>query len=238
VSSRAEEKAQRRKEREEAEAAAARATGRTRRLQIVGGTILGVALIAVLVAVVAGGGGGGGGGGNGKGPNKDAAPSSAKIPAQQIADFNAAVKASGCTYEKLPIQGRGHTTAKVDYDTNPPASGPHNPTPAQDGKYDPGNQPETEMWVHSLEHGRVVTMYKPGTPQTTIDQLSALFDERLNGTEGYHQLLLQNTTKMPYDVAMVAWGQSLTCKTMNPKVFDAFRAFRKRFVDKGPEFFP
>jgi hypothetical protein len=219
----------------EAEAAAAKSAGRARRLQLAGGVILGLALIGVLVAVVLGGGGGGG---NGKGPNSDAAPSSAKIPAEKIADFDAAVKASGCTYEKLPIQGRTHTTEKVDYDTNPPASGPHNPNPAEDGKYDPGNQPETEHWVHSLEHGRIVTMYKPGTPQATIDQLSALFDEKLNGTEGYHQLLLQNTTNMPYAVAMVAWGQSLTCKTMNPRVFDAFRAFRKRFVDKGPEFFP
>jgi hypothetical protein len=235
VSSRAEEKAQRRKERMEAEAAAARGAGRARRLQIVGGTILAVALIAGLVAVVAGGGSGGS---SGKGPNSDAAPSSAKIPAQKVADFNAAVKAAGCVYTHYPNLTRTHTTQKVDYKMNPPVGGPHNPDPAPDGKYDAGNEPGVEHWVHTLEHGRVITMYKPGTPKATVDQLSALFDESLNGTPGYHELLLENNSHMTEQVAMVAWGQQLTCKTMNPQVFDAFRAFRKRFVDKAPEFFP
>lgn len=234
MSSRAEEKQRRREERQKAEEAARRAAGRNRRLQLVGGVVLSVALVIVLGIVVTGGGGGGG---NGKGPSSASAPSGVKLPAQKIADFNAAVKASGCTYEKLPVQGRGHTEHKVDYDTNPPASGPHNPEAAEDGKYAAGNEPEAEHWVHSLEHGRVIMMYRPGTPAATIDQLSALFDEPLNGTPGYHELLLENNTKMPYAVAQVAWGQSLTCKTMNPQVFDAFRAFRARFVDKGPEFF-
>lgn len=233
MSSRAEEKQRRREERQQAEQAAQRAAGRQRRLQLVGGVVLSVALVVVLGIVVAGGGGKG----NGKGPNNAAAPSSVKLPAQKLADFNAAVKASGCTYAKLPVQGRGHTDKKVKYNTNPPASGPHNPVAAQDGKYAAGNEPAAEHWVHALEHGRVITMYRPGTPQATIDQLSALFDEPLNGTPGYHQLLLENNTKMPYAVAQVAWGQSLTCKTMSPRVFDAFRVFRARFVDKGPEFF-
>lgn len=235
MSSRAEEKQRRREERQKAEQAAQRASSRQRRLQLAGGVVLSVALVVVLGIVATGGGGGGKG--NGKGPNSAAAPSSVKLPAQKLADFTAAVKASGCTYKKLPIQGRDHTDKKVHYVTNPPASGPHNPVPAQDGKYASGNEPEAEHWVHALEHGRVITMYRPGTPQATIDQLSALFDEPLNGTPGYHELLLENNTRMPYAVAQVAWGQSITCKTMNPRVFDAFRVFRARFVDKGPEFF-
>jgi hypothetical protein len=65
-----------------------------------------------------------------------------------------------------------------------------------------------------------------------------LFNENLKGVAGYHQLLFQNNTKMPFAVAAVAWTNILGCKTMNPQVFDAFRAFRERFVDKGPELIP
>ena len=41
-----------------------------------------------------------------------------------------------------------------------------------------------------------------------------------------------------YEVAAVAWTHILGCKTMNDRVFDAFRAFGERFVDKGPELIP
>jgi hypothetical protein len=43
---------------------------------------------------------------------------------------------------------------------------------------------------------------------------------------------------MPFQVAAVAWTHFLGCPTMNDKVFDAMRAFRTRFVDKGPELIP
>jgi hypothetical protein len=43
---------------------------------------------------------------------------------------------------------------------------------------------------------------------------------------------------MPYAVAATAWGQLLGCKTMTPKVYDALRTFRERYIDKGPEQVP
>jgi hypothetical protein len=39
-------------------------------------------------------------------------------------------------------------------------------------------------------------------------------------------------------VAATAWDNSLTCPQWNDQVFDAIRAFRRDFVDKGPEFLP
>jgi hypothetical protein len=39
-------------------------------------------------------------------------------------------------------------------------------------------------------------------------------------------------------VAATAWTQSLTCPTMNDQVFDAIRAFRTEYTDKGPELIP
>jgi hypothetical protein len=47
--------------------------------------------------------------------------------------------------------------------------------------------------------------------------------------------LFQNNTNMPYEVAATAWTQLIGCKTVNDKTWDALRAFRDRFTDKGPE---
>ena len=51
-------------------------------------------------------------------------------------------------------------------------------------------------------------------------------------------MLFQNNTSMPYEVAATAWTQLLGCKTVNAKTWDAIRAFRDRFIDKGPELIP
>src|SRR5436309_1272189 len=49
-----------------------------------------------------------------------------------------------------------------------------------------------------LERGRIEVQYKSGTPKHTIDQLESLLAEQ---DGGYHMLLFQNTTNMPYQVA-------------------------------------
>jgi hypothetical protein len=43
---------------------------------------------------------------------------------------------------------------------------------------------------------------------------------------------------MPFAVAATAWDHQLGCPTMNDKVFDAIRAFRTDYIDKGPEIVP
>jgi hypothetical protein len=234
MSSRQEEKQRRREEREAVERKAQAAASRSRRLQLVGGGVLVAAVIAVVIDLVAGGGG------SNSGPN--AKTSGVAIPGAgpnaKADKLAVAAKAAGCITKTSPSEGRQHTTSRVNYKTNPPTSGNHNPTPAQDGIYDAGNTPAKESFVHSLEHGRIEIQYPPGTPKRTIDQLVTLFNEKVNGTEGYHTLLFQNNTNMPFAVAATAWTQMLGCKTFNPKVFDAIRSFRSRYVDKAPEFIP
>ena len=51
-------------------------------------------------------------------------------------------------------------------------------------------------------------------------------------------LLFQNNTNMPYAVAATSWTRLLGCKTFNPRIFDAIRAFRTEYVDKAPEQVP
>jgi hypothetical protein len=238
VASRQQEKERRRQERLERERAEAAAEARRKRLQFAFGGVLVIAIVAGVVAVTAGALGGGGSGGSGNGPKPASKAAKVGIPAQRTASLTVAAKAAGCVVRTEPIEGRTHLTKNFterDYKTNPPTSGNHNPVWYQDGIYSPGTTPRLGMLVHPLEHGRVEIQYKPGTPAHTEQQLETLYDQ-LDG--GYHMLLFQNTTRMPYAVAATAWGHLLGCPTMNDRVFDALRTFRAAYIDKGPEIVP
>ena len=238
MSSRQEEKERRRREREEREQAAASKAATRRRLQLVAGAVLLIAVIVAVVAAIASGGGDS----KSSSTKNEASVGTAAIPAKKISDFNQALQAAGCTYKQYPSEGREHLPSddatNNKYKTNPPTSGAHRPTPAEDGVYARDNAPAKENAVHALEHGRIEIEYAPSVTKQQQAQLNTLFNEPLKGVKGYHQLLFQNNTDMPYQVAAVAWTQLMGCKTMNAKTFDAVRAFRERFVDKGPELIP
>jgi hypothetical protein len=238
VSSRQEEKERRRREREQREAAEAGKAASRRRLQLVAGAVLGIVAIAAVIAAVVSGGGGGSDSASGS----SAGYGAATIPARQTTDFNAAVKASGCEFKTFTSEGRTHlpsdTAVNNSYKTNPPTSGNHRPTPAADGPYAPGNSPDKENFVHTLEHGRIELQYAPTASKAVRDQLHTLFTEPNKGAPSYHELLFQNNTNMPYEVAATAWTHLIGCKTVTPKTWDALRAFRDRFTDKGPELIP
>jgi hypothetical protein len=218
---RAEEKERRRQERLAQQEAARRAAARKRTLQIGGGAVLGLAVIAVIAIVALAGGG------DSKGD--------AKVDPSKLATD---AKAAGCTFSQFKVEGRNHTAGKVTYKTNPPTSGNHNPTAAQDGFYRAGNSPPKENFVHSLEHGRIEFQYKPGTPAADVAKLRRLAEEPLNGTAGYHVLLFENDTKMPAQFAATAWTKSISCPTLSAQALGAMREFRRAFTDKGPELVP
>jgi hypothetical protein len=232
MSSRQEEKERRKRERQEAEQAAQAGTARKKRMQLVfGGVIAIVAVIAIVVVALGAFGGSDG--------EAEVAKGAAAIPAPKISDIKEAAKAAGCTLkEDLPNEGAGHEEKDFkpsDYKQNPPTSGNHFPQWAQDGTYNPGDTPDLGQLVHTLEHGRIDVQYTPGTDAKTRAQLETLVNE---SDGGYHMLLFQNETKMPYAVAASAWDHYLGCPTMNPQVFDAIRAFRLEHIDKGPEIVP
>jgi Protein of unknown function (DUF3105) len=217
---RSEEKERRRHERLEREEAARRAAARKRTLQVGGGVALALVVVAAVALLALGGGG------DGKSDSVDAS----KVAAD--------AKAAGCTYKAFRSEGRTHTADKVTYKTNPPTSGNHNPTPAQDGIYRPGNTPPKENFVHTLEHGRIEFQYKAGASAADIAKLRGLAEEPFNGSAGYHTLLFENNTNMPAPFAVTAWTKSLTCSSLTPQALDAMRDFRKAFTDKAPEFIP
>lgn len=229
-----EDKEKRRQERLAAEEAAKKSAAQRKRLGIVGGSVLAAAVVAlVLVFVVFGGDDGGGGGGGGGG--------NATLPPVQITNLAEAVREAKCTVsDELPDEGNGHITESMagKYKTNPPTSGDHDPTPAEDGIYDPGNSPDLEQSVHALEHGRIEIQYKKGSPADLIEKLETLGSEEVKGDAGYHQLVFENTTGMEAPVVVTAWRYMLTCDTVSDRMYDAIRAFRLDRVDKAPEFIP
>jgi hypothetical protein len=232
MASREEEKRLRREERERAEAAAAATQGRAKRLQFHLGGLLTIAVVVGAVLLVTRGDDQAGSGGATPAASKD---SSAKIPAPAERDLDVAARKAGCVLLNPPLEGSSHVTGKVKYKSNPPTSGNHNAVPALDGIYEPGQEPEPEHWVHSLEHGRINVMYEPGSPKQLIAQLETLVSEPLNGKDGYKALLFQNNTNMPYAVAASAWGHLIGCKKPSDAMFDALRDFRVKYMDKGPE---
>ena len=235
MASRQEEKEARRGERLEREEAEARASARLRRVSLVGGGLIGVLVLAAVVVALAGVIGGNDDETEAQSPG---AAALAKLPAQQTSDLDEAVKAAGCDVENAKYEGADHEErdfTPADYKTNPPTSGTHFPDWYQDGVFTPGTTPNLGMLVHTLEHGRINVQYAKGSPGADVAKLEALLAEQ---NDGYHMLLHENATDMPYAVAATAWTQKLGCKEMNDKVFDALRAFRARYVDKGPETVP
>jgi hypothetical protein len=228
MASRKEQKERLKAERLQREREAAAAERRKRLVGYgAGGGLAVAAVVAVIVAIAAGGGGNGSslsGGTQGEFPE-------GSVPPARTANLDQAARAAGCKLEDFEEEGNGHVEGTVDYKTNPPTSGDHNPIPAEDGAYTAA--PETEALVHSLEHGRIVIQFDPRAPDSAKGDLNALFDELQ-----YHVTLTPNETGMPFEVAATAWTHLLGCKQMDERTFDAIRAFYQQYVDQGPEFVP
>ena len=221
MASRKEQKAEARRQREERERAAAAAARRRRTLAYVGaGGLVAAAAVALVVVLLAGGSDDGG-------SQAEAYPDGS-LPARHITELEPAAKAAGCTLKRFPDYGSRHVPGKVTYRTNPPTSGDHFEIWASDGAHT--KAPPTERLVHSLEHGRVIFQFRSSVPASVRGDLKALFDE-----DPHWVLLTPNATGMPFEVAATAWRQLLGCPRTNPQVFDAMRAFRTRYRDRGPE---
>jgi Protein of unknown function (DUF3105) len=233
MTSRREEKDRRRQERLAAEQAAAEQARRRRTYSIVVGGALAIAAVAAIVAVAATGGGSNGGNGfEALGPRADTFSNGATPPVQEETSLFTAAREAGCVLRNPVIEGRTHVPPdqEVEYKTNPPVSGNHDPMPAPDGVYSQAPTAQTmKHFVHTLEHGRIEIQYSPSLDRRVIAQLGGLYND-----DPYHMVIFPNRT-MDYEIAVTAWGHLLGCKEVNEKVFDAIRAFRDRYRDQGPE---
>jgi hypothetical protein len=183
------------------------------------------------------------GGGDGE-PQTGGLPDGSEVPARRETNLQRAAEAAGCVLRRETAEGEAeHREGDISYRDRPPHSGPHNPVPAEDGAY--SEAPPQEQLVHSLEHGRIVVQFRPDVSDEVKGGLKALFDE-----DPVHVILVPDQSGMKWAVAATAWtdpdaggpkpsyGRTLGCPEMNDRVYDALRAFRDSFRDRGPEYVP
>jgi hypothetical protein len=240
VASRKEQKEALRQERLEREQAAEQAAARKRLIGMVVAGILVLGIVGALAAVLLSGGDDDGGGGSGGDSGGEVAqvsfPDGGEIPEQKEADPDRAAKAAGCEHETFQAAGSGdHTTEPVEYETEPPALGPHYPDWPEDDIFE--EAPQTERIVHTLEHGRILIWVRPDATEEQLAQFKALYEE-----DPYHVIMLPRK-ELKEAVAASAWvgqdtGHILRCDKVNDSTWDAIRAFKTEYRDKGPEFVP
>ena len=234
MTSRREEKQRLREERLRREREAAEAAERRRLFGYVAAGVLTAAVIGVGIALALSGGGGSDeeGPAKGGGTKQPSKFPDGTVPAEKKLSLEQAAEQAGCKLEDPRNEGAQHVETKVTYKANPPTSGNHHPIPADDGAYydDP---PSKEALVHALEHGRIEIQFKPGVPEGIKGNLHALFEE-----DKTHMILTPNPTDMSFEVAATAWDHYIGCPRMNDQVYDALRAFKFRYRDKGPENVP
>jgi len=147
------------------------------------------------------------------------------------ADAAKKLAAAGCTFKTYRNQGQKHVqslTAKVDYNSFPPTSGPHYVQPAPWNFYD-GPLDSQVRGVHNLEHGGIVVQWGSKVTSSTVEQLRSFWQQSPNG------MLMAPLPKLGDKIALTAWTHLASCSTFDES---AFKAFRDAYRGKGPERFP
>ena len=138
---------------------------------------------------------------------RTSSPTTARAPRRRPSSrrTSSGGREAGCELQlDLPDEGNTHVEADtVDYKTNPPTSGDHNPSSRPTA---PTRMlPEPVNFVHSLEHGRIEIQYSPDLSEDEQLAIKGVFDEDPAG------MLLFPNPEMPYEVAATAWTQLLGC---------------------------
>lgn len=235
MASRKDQKEALRRERLAREQAAAQAAARKRLLGMVVAAVLVLGIAGALVVVLLAGDDDPGKAGS-AGATEVGFPEATELPEQRDTLLKDALPGSGCRAESHPLAtDTAHRDGDLEYSTNPPHSGPQNAVPAEDDLYE--KSPTEERVLHSLEHGRVAVWVNPSAPEEVRAGIRAFYDE-----DPYHVIVTpQPGLKEPF--ALSAWeaegkGRILRCRTVTDETWDAMRAFKEAYRDKGPEFAP
>jgi hypothetical protein len=109
----------------------------------------------------------------------------------------------------------------VNYQSNPPASGPHYPVWAHFQEYQ--TPVERPYWVHNLEHGAIVLLYRPDAPAATVAALAAAFRALpVDPQCGHARALLTPDPLLPRPVAAVAADWLLIGDSVDATAIQAF----------------
>ena len=125
----------------------------------------------------------------------------------------------------VPNEGWVHVTegSAITYRSNPPASGPHYPVWLRYGEY-AGVIPRG-YWVHNLEHGAVIFLYRPDAPAATAGALRDVFRGLPNDPQcGHPRALMLQDPQMTQAVAVVAADWLLAGETVDAQMIRDFVA--------------
>ena len=144
---------------------------------------------------------------------------------------DSALSVGGCVAQTFPDLGRKHATQlpkDFKYNSFPPTSGTHYPTPAIWNIYD---EPVRQMLlVHNLEHGGIVVQYGDKVPAETVQQITDWY-----GNSDKAGILVAPLPALGDKVAFTAWTHLATCPGFDE---NAIGAFMDAYRFKGPERFP
>ena len=139
---------------------------------------------------------------------------------------------------QVPIEGnRQHVpqSQPIQYRNRPPSSGDHYDTPAGYAFYPPNREVPTGNWVHNLEHGATVVLYRPDLcDQACQSQLQDVFNSAPTSSvfPGIRKMVIVPYQDMDHAIAAVAWGW---IDEMDAVDKDRILAFYRAHLDKGPE---
>ena len=137
---------------------------------------------------------------------------------------------------QVPDEGQRHVPVgtAVSYRNVPPTSGPHWPRVASWRVH--AEELPPEIWVHNLEHGGIVILYRCGTP--CPDLMQQLWDVSQTFPRSKHgdvKLLITPYRGLKTRLAILAWTW-----IDEMEAFDRGRLLRfyQAHVDRGPEDVP
>jgi Protein of unknown function (DUF3105) len=136
-----------------------------------------------------------------------------------------AVRALGV--QTFANQGQQHLQPGQDYaayNSKPPTSGPHAPTPAPCGVS--GEAIPNTVQVHDLEHGVVMVQYRPGLDQRQVQALQTL------GRSYTSHVIVAPYPGLPSPVTATAWTKLMRLDRADTS---RLRRFIGQFRQHGPE---
>ncbi len=111
--------------------------------------------------------------------------------------------------QPIPVMGNEHLQANQrfpgTYNSTPPTSGPHDPSPLSWGVY-ATTQPDEKM-LHNLEHGGVLIAYSPSIGDDVLAQLKSIRSRYPRDKYNEVKIILEPYPKLgPGQIALAAWG--------------------------------
>jgi hypothetical protein len=137
----------------------------------------------------------------------------------------------------VPIEGnRTHFPqgTNIAYRNRPPSSGDHYDNTAGYGVFSDRPWP-TGNWVHNLEHGAIVVLYRPDLCDSAcVSVLQSAYNDAPNSAvfPQEKKMIVQPYTDMDNAITTVAWGWE---DDMAQPDEQRILAFYRAHVDRGPE---